>query len=66
MVNLALDGNLALMLGNEAPADDQAQTGAPRFGGEKWGKEIGRLVRRNAVAGVDDFEQQVFILDLER
>ena len=32
-VHVALDGDLALMLGNEAPADGQPQTGAPLFGG---------------------------------
>ena len=54
------------MLGNEAPADGQPQTGAPLFGGEKRGKEVLQLLRGNAVAGVGDFENQIVILDLRR
>ena len=63
-VHFALDADLALMLGNEAPADDQAQTGAPGLGGEKRGEEVLQLLRGDAVAGVGDFEHQVVILDL--
>ena len=58
--------DFALMLVNEAPADGQAQTGAPWFGGEERGKEVLQLLRGDAEAGVGDFENQVIHPGLRR
>ena len=55
--------DLALVLVNEAPADGQAQTGAPGLGGEKWGEEVLQVFRGDALAGVGDFEDQVVVPD---
>ena len=63
VVHFAGEFDLPLVLVDEAAADGETQAGAPFLGGEERREQGFQVLRRDALAGVLDGEDQVISLD---